>query len=146
MWFTDTQITALPAFSGLSPEQIVQLAADAGTLYAYLQQNPGIADGDVRAWGEGNGWGPERFNLACQALRQSGKAVDISAGPLVPPAPSSAPGPASTLSEMAAAGGDSVPTSALTADELRRVAKRMGLDLPKAATKAEMAEAISRAS
>jgi hypothetical protein len=138
-WFTDAQILGLPAFASLSPEQIPQLVDDAGALYAQIGAVPGIADSDLRSWAEAAGIPPERYNLACQALRDAGKAVSIGSGPLAPLAPAPVP----SLATLSA--GDSVPTEKLLEAELRKVAKRIGVDIPKSATKAEIAEAISRA-
>ncbi len=140
MWFTDTQITAIPAFQGLAPEQIAQLAADAGRLYQQITAQPGITDTDLRTWAEQAGMTPERYNTAAQAIAQAGKAVDISAGPIA----SSRPATPHAALRDALSGPPSVPVERLTVGELRTIADRLKLDVAKSATKADLAKAIAQ--
>jgi hypothetical protein len=84
VWFTDSQLQAIPAFTGLSADQITQAAVDAGTLYAQVALQPGIADTDLRAWGESAGVTPDRYNLAVAVLAQAGRALNLMDGSITP--------------------------------------------------------------
>jgi hypothetical protein len=142
MWFTDQQIQAIPAFAGLSPDQLAQAAADAGQLYAQIAANPGVQDADLRAWAEGAGIPPERYNVAVEALQQAGKAVDVPASAI---GPQPAPAPADSLRAAVAAGPPLVRAEHFTVAELRAAAGRAKLEVPRSATKDDLAAALASA-
>lgn len=137
-WYTDRQLLGIPALDGLDADALAEATRAAGTIYRRVAAIPGVSDDELRRWAEGAGILPERFNQAVEILRHTRKLMSLTneaAAMLTPEQAAAALGSA----------GDSVPTDKLTADELRAVAKRLKLDVPKSATKADLAEAIARA-
>lgn len=134
-WFTDEQVRQTPAFEGLPSGSFALVVAAAGNIYDRIAATPGILDSELRKWGEQVGISPEIFNPAVEALRQTQRAYQFGG-----PVPTAADGP--VLGQLRAA---SVPLDKLTAEDLQRVAKRLKLDVPKSATKPELAEAIATA-
>lgn len=77
LYLTDTLVQEMfPAAATLAPEDITQLANDAGAVYSYLQGGP-FDDTALQAWAQTQELPPARLTLALELLRSLGRVTAV---------------------------------------------------------------------
>jgi hypothetical protein len=132
----------LAAAQGLTIEQMKPAVKDASDVFRFVQENPWVAEDQLRLWGEAQAdpIGPDRMNAALGLLRTVGHLVAFDDSPLLPtpPPPVEPVGPEELQRNPAlVALVELIPKPALAAE-----AKRLDVDGRSSMDKPQLAAAV----
>lgn len=73
-WVTDVKVKEIASALDVDVGNVEQGLEDGETVWSYIREHEWLAETDLRQWGEAQGIGPDRMNIALDVLSSSKRA------------------------------------------------------------------------